>query len=82
MILKELWNTLKLEFGHKSASDFCSRVFDTIELISQCPFAGSKYNEKRRIRSLLITQNTRLLYRVKTDTVIILKLLDTRRHSV
>jgi plasmid stabilization system protein ParE len=69
-----------LELGEKSGSEFCSKVFDATELLSQFPMSGSKYNEEKSIRSLRISQYTRLLYRVKTDSVIILKLIDTRRR--
>ena len=71
---------LNLELGKKSASEFCKKVFDATELLSQFPMSGSEHNEERQIRSLRISRNTRLFYRVKTDSVTILKLLDTRRR--
>lgn len=59
--------------------DFVDKVFKATELLSSFPEIGQKTKRGKTIRSYLIKPYTRLVYRIKTDKVVILGLIDTRQ---
>ena len=70
---------LENEWNEKVTSDFVKKVFYTAELISLFPLIGNIIYHDKNIRGILITEHTRLYYRIKINTIIILKLFDTRK---
>lgn len=67
-------------FGNKSAEDFILSVDSTIQIIASFPQIGRSVNSEKQIRGLLITPQTKLIYRIRNRRIIILNLFDTRQN--
>ncbi len=70
---------LRAEWSKKSAADFGLHVRKSLELLVAFPRAGKRDERGTEIRSLLITKQTRLFYRVKDSYLVLLRFWDTRR---
>ena len=70
--LAENWSEAVLE-------EFVDKVYKATELLSTHPEIGQKTAKESSLRSYLIKPYTRLVYRIKTDKIVILRLIDTRQ---
>ncbi|MEO8448012.1 MAG: type II toxin-antitoxin system RelE/ParE family toxin [bacterium] len=77
--IEKIIGYLENEWNEKVAGDFVKKVY-TAELISLFPLMGSIIYRNKNIRGILISEHTRLYYRIKNTSVIILKLFDTRKN--
>ena len=71
---------LQHEFGEKSVEKFIRRVDAAIKLIEQNPQFGKVEEEKKSIRSLLVSKYSFAFYRIKNDRIIILKFFDGKQN--
>ena len=77
--LEKLLVYLEKEWGQKPASGFIDKLSEKLILIKKQPDAGSLTLYKN-IRSLLITKQNKVYYRVKENAIEILNMIDTRRN--
>ena len=71
---------IKDTFGKKSAEDFVNHLDSVIKIISSFPQIGRIIHTEKQIRALLISKQVKLIYRLKSGTIIILNLFDTRQN--
>jgi plasmid stabilization system protein ParE len=69
---------LEGEWGALVADAFASDVLHTILLLEIFPNGGIIEVADRGIRSIPVARQVRLFYRVSSDTLVILELIDTR----
>ena len=62
-------------------NEFLDSVFKAVKLISDFPEIGQKTATKPDLRSYFVRPYTRVIYRIKSDKVVILRLLDTRQQN-
>lgn len=60
--------------------EFVDKVFKAVDLLQNFPEIGQKAAHNNAIRSYLIKPYTRLVYRIKANKVVILRLVDTRQQ--
>lgn len=70
---------IKESWGRKPAENFISHLEMTIKTISYFPKIGFLLNPKKEIRAFVISKQTKLIYRIKSGSIIILNLFDTGR---
>lgn len=78
--LNDLIEHLEREWGKDVTGRFVSHVFRTIDLISEFPQIGSVEIAEENIRGFLISEQTKLFYRIKGRRIILLTLFDTRQN--
>ena len=93
MVRKIIWNekaTLQFQliqdylertWGEPAVAKFTLRVFDFLDLIEKYTFVGTVEYEKKDIRGFVISSQTRLLYKVTDDAIILLGFIDTRSEG-
>ncbi len=93
MVRKIIWNekaTLQFQliqdylertWGEPAVAKFTLRVFDFLDLLEKYPFVGTVEYEKKDIRGFVISSQTRLLYKVTDDAIILLGFIDTRSEG-
>ena len=69
---------LESEWNEKIIIRFIRILTSKLDLISYFPGIGFRIFEDKEVRALSITKHSRLYYRVK-NTIIILRLFDTRK---
>lgn len=52
-----------------------------LELLSRFNFLGRSYSADRNIRQILITKHNCFIYKIETDKIILLEILDTRQKE-
>ena len=72
LFIKERW-------GRETATDFINRVDTVINVISIFPQLGKIIHPPKQIRALIFSKQTTLVYRIKSDSIIILNLFDNRQ---
>lgn len=77
--LEKLLLYLEKEWGQKSAAGFIDKLFEKLILIKKQPNAGALTLYKNT-RSILITKQNKVYYRVKENAIEILNMMDTRRN--
>ena len=70
---------LEKEWGQKSANVFIDKLLEKITLIKKQPEIGS-ITVYKNIRSVLITKQKKIYYRIEKDRVEIINMIDTRRN--
>lgn len=76
--LLNLLDYLERGWGHKIASEFLEKLDSRIFRLSFQPFTGIRSAKAPDVRSVLITYQNRLFYRIKGRRIEILNLYDTR----
>ena len=71
---------IKEKWGNKSAEDFINRIDTIANIISVFPQLGKIIHPQKQIRALVISKQTTLVYRVKSDSIILLNLFDNRQE--
>jgi plasmid stabilization system protein ParE len=75
----KLLNYLEKEWGKPVADNFIAVLEDRIETLSQQPYIGTPSGMKN-VRTILISKQNRLYYRIKGEQIEIITLLDTRMN--
>ena len=70
---------LEKEWGQKCANVFIDKLLEKITLIKKQPEIGS-ITVYKNIRSVLITKQNKIYYRIEKDRVEIINMIDTRRN--
>jgi plasmid stabilization system protein ParE len=70
--IRETW-------GKTSAEDFIKQVDSVINILSIYPQLGKIIHQQKQIRALVISKQISLIYRIKSDRIIILNLFDNRQ---
>ena len=79
--VKQVLEYLLLNWQDSVADDFNTKLYQTIELLSQQPNLGSTSKNLPHTRTILITKHNRLYYRVEKGKLIIINLIDTRKSK-
>ncbi len=65
--------------GKKISRRFYNRVDAVISFLGVFPQLGKIIQRQKQIRALIISKQTTIIYRVKSDLIIILNLFDNRQ---
>ncbi|MGJ3235986.1 type II toxin-antitoxin system RelE/ParE family toxin [Marivirga sp.] len=68
---------LKLEWGENTVKEFIHKVDEILKLVKSFPSIGQA--EINDIRGLQLTPQTRMLYRIREQKIIILSFFDVRQ---
>ena len=71
---------LELNWGEKIASEFLDKLESRIQRLSNQPYTGIASRKMPSVRSVFITYQNRLFYRIKGQKIEILNLYDTRMN--
>ena len=72
---------LESNWPEKVVIDFISRTSKLLDLLAELPEIGEEVQDaKRKIRGILITKHNKLFYRVDKNTLIVLRIFDTRQN--
>ncbi len=69
-------NFIKKRWRRRSAEDFINRVDAVISFLGVFPQLGKTIQRQKQIRALIISKQTTIINRVKSDLIIILNLFD------
>ena len=69
---------IKQKWGDKSAKEFIFKVDEIFKLLSNYPLMGQV--ESNDIRGFQLTRQTRILYRISNNRIIILSFFDVRQN--
>jgi plasmid stabilization system protein ParE len=69
---------IKNKWGDSTAGQFVQKTDETFNLLKNYPSIGQV--EKEDIRGFQLSPQTRLLYRIKEDKIVILAFFDVRQH--
>ena len=72
---------LENEWGNKVADEFAERLSNALDILASHPYIGAPSKIVKGARGLSITPHNRLFYKIKNNTIIILKLADTREKG-
>jgi plasmid stabilization system protein ParE len=78
--LENILNYIENEFGNQATTRFKDLVIEFASLIQYFPEIGSLEQVDKQIRGFVIHRRLKIFYRIKKDSVIILRLFDTRQH--
>ena len=79
--LEGVLHYLEKEWGKTVADGFLTKIEKTVESLRHNAFIGAPSTKIKDARGLSITAHNRLFYRVKGNSVSILRLLDTRTRN-
>ena len=71
---------LESEFSFNAAEKFVDNTYETIEKIQKHPTRGRKVASSKTVRFVPIDKHRILFYRVKSATLIVVDLFDTRQN--
>ncbi len=63
------------------AEDFYKSTMSIIYNLKEFPALGSVSNKSKVLRKVLISKHNYLVYRIKGDRIIIIRIIDTRKKS-
>jgi len=70
---------IKERWSKKSAEDFINRVDTVLNILAIFPQLGKIIYPPKQIRAIVISKQTTLVYRIKSDNIIIINLFDNRQ---
>ena len=73
-------NYLSDQWGEKSAEVFEQKVIDFFDLFKEFPQMGSIEFPEKQIRGFQLTKQTRILYRIKNQSIILLPFFNVRQN--
>jgi len=68
------------EWSEGSARKFVRKVNDFLKLLKDYPKIGKVEFEEKGIRGFILSRQTTVLFRIKGDTIILLKFFDNRQN--
>ena len=68
---------IKQEWGEKTAKEFIQKVDEIFKLLKNYPLMGQVENND--IRGFQLSRQTRILYRIRDNKIIILSIFDVRQ---
>ena len=68
------------EWGKATAEAFEQKTIDFLDLLKEFPEQGSIELFEKQIRGFQLTKQTRILYRVKDKSIILLAFFDVRQN--
>ena len=68
------------EWGEKSAEAFEQKTIDFFDLLKEFPEMGSIEFPEKQIRGFQLTKQTRILYRIKNQNIIVLAFFEVRQN--
>jgi plasmid stabilization system protein ParE len=71
-------NYIKQKWGEKTAQQFVEKADEIFKLLKNYPLMGQV--EKDDIRGFQLSHQTRMLYRIKDEKIIILAFFDVRQN--
>ena len=69
------------EWGNNIAAQFFIKINKSLDALSNHPVTGAPSAKIKNARSIFITEHNRLFYKVDSDKIYILRLLDTRQKN-
>lgn len=76
--LFKLLGYLNDEWGSDVANKFILQLQKRLKTLSTQPYIGTPSSELKFVRSILITRQNRLFYRIKENIIEVINLYDTR----
>jgi plasmid stabilization system protein ParE len=70
-------NYIQRKWGHATAHQFIQKIDETLTLLEKHPAIGR--TENHDIRGFQVTPQTRILYRVKANKIVVLAFFDVRQ---
>ena len=78
------YNSIKIylteEWGENMVKAFEQKTIDFLDLLKEFPEMGSIEFPDKQIRGFQLTKQTRILYRIKDQNIIILAFFDVRQN--
>jgi len=78
------YNLIKIylteEWGKATAEAFEQKTIDFLDLLKEFPELGSIELFEKQIRGFQLTKQTRILYRIKDKSIILLAFFDVRQN--
>lgn len=78
--LLKLLDYLKSEWNISVANKFIDQLNKRLETLAKQPFIGIESITAKSVRSILITRQNRIFYRIKGNVLEILNMYDTRSN--
>lgn len=70
------------EWGERSAIKFINTINEFLATLEVYPEIGKMEIQEKGIRGFVISRQTTVLYRIKSETIILLKFFDNRQHPI
>ena len=67
-------------WGEFVAETFEQKIKDFLDLLEQFPQMGTVEVSEKQIHGFQVTRQTRVLYRIKANRIIVLSFFDVRQH--
>ena len=68
------------EWGRKSAERVIRKITNFLKILTEHPKAGKVVIEDKQIRSLVISRYNTVIYRIKNNYIVLLKIIDNRQR--
>jgi plasmid stabilization system protein ParE len=76
---KSIKKYITKEFGEKASDEFDLKTIKFLDLLANFPLIGSMEVPAKNIRGFQFTKQTRLMYRLKSETIIVLNFFHVRQ---
>jgi plasmid stabilization system protein ParE len=76
----EILEYIEREFGAKARQTFREKTQDFTRILTEFPEMGTLEIKEKNLRAFQLTKQTRVFYRVKKDSIVILTLFDSRQN--
>ncbi len=76
----EILEYIEREFGAKARQTFREKTQDFTRILTEFPEMGTLEIKEKNLRGFQLTKQTRVFYRVKKDSIVILTLFDSRQN--
>lgn len=76
----EILDYIEREFGAKARQTFREKTQDFTRILIEFPEMGTLEIKEKNLRGFQLTKQTRVFYRVKKDSIVILTLFDSRQN--
>ena len=77
--LKQTIKQIELNWSQKEVSNFSRLLDKQIELIKENPGIYPYYDKSKDVKKCVLSKQTTLYYKVKSDTVFLLSVFDSRQ---
>lgn len=71
---------LQENWSEKVIDSFVTKTYETLYLLCEFPEIGVTENRNKNIRGLLITRHNKLFYKITKDSIVVLRIVDTRQN--